>query len=167
MSTKAPLFRMTIFAPYASTELPILNRFNGGAAKRHRETKQRQIVLEAVQAHRDHPCAEQIYEDVCKVDDKISCGTVCRNLGRLTADGQICHVRVPGTDRYDSRTDMHNHLNCMQCGTAVDAPLDYRTKIDTTVAGMTGRQINRHRIIVEGLCSKCQRECEKGWLTKK
>ncbi len=62
---------------------------------------------------------------------------------------------------------MHNHLNCMQCGTAVDAPLDYRTKIDTTVAGMTGRQINRHRIIVEGLCSKCQRECEKGWLTKK
>ena len=110
---------------------------------------------------------KRIYEDVCKVDDKISCGTVCRNLGRLTADGQLCHVRVPGTDRYDSRTDMHNHLNCMQCGTAVDAPLDYRTKIDTTVAGMTGRQINRHRIIVEGLCSKCQRECEKGWLTKK
>ena len=110
---------------------------------------------------------KRIYEDVCKVDDKISCGTVCRNLGRLTADGQICHVRVPGTDRYDSRTDMHNHLNCMQCGTAVDTPLDYRTKIDTTVAGMTGRQINRHRIIVEGLCSKCQRECEKGWLTKK
>lgn len=66
---------MTIFAPYASTELPILNRFNGGAAKRHRETKQRQIVLEAVQAHRDHPCAEQIYEDVCKIDDKISRGT--------------------------------------------------------------------------------------------
>ena len=56
------------------------------------------------------------------MDDKISCGTVCRNLGRLTADGQICHVRVPGTDRYDSRTDMHNHLNCMQCGTAVDTP---------------------------------------------
>lgn len=101
------------------------------------------------------------------MDDKISCGTVCRNLGRLTADRQIRHVRVPGTDRYDSRTDMHNHLNCMQCGTAVDAPLDYRTKIDTTVAGMTGRQINRHRIIVEGLCSKGQRECEKGWLTKK
>lgn len=110
---------------------------------------------------------KRIYGDVCKVDDKISCGTVCRNLGRLTADGRICHVRVPGADRYDSRTDLHNHLNCMQCGTAVDAPLDYRTKIDTTVTGMTGRQINRQRIIVEGLCSKCQRECEKGWLTKK
>ena len=75
-----------------------MNRFNGGAAKRHRETKQRQIVLEAVQAHRDHPCAEQIYEDVCKIDDKISRGTVYRNLGCLAADKKIYHVRVPGAD---------------------------------------------------------------------
>lgn len=74
-----------------------MNRFNGGAAKRHRETKQRQIVLEAVQAHRDHPCAEQIYEDVCKIDDKISRGTVYRNLGCLAADKRytMCAFRVP------------------------------------------------------------------------
>ena len=37
---------------------------------------------------------KRICEDVCKVDDKISCGTVCRNLGRLTADGRIC--ALPG-----------------------------------------------------------------------
>lgn len=29
-----------------------------------RETKQRRLVLEAVQSRHDHPTAEQIYEDV-------------------------------------------------------------------------------------------------------
>ena len=155
MSTKAARFRMTIFAPYASTELPNLNRFNGGAAKRHRETKQRQIVLEAVQAHRDHPCAEQIYEDVCKIDDKISRGTVYRNLGCLAADKEIYHVRVPGADRYDSRTDSHYHIICMRCGTVEDVPLDYREDIDLTIAEMTGYTHLRHRVVFEGLCNKC------------
>lgn len=154
---------MTIFAPYASTELPILNRFNGGAAKRHRETKQRQIVLEAVQAHRDHPCAEQIYEDVCKIDDKISRGTVYRNLGCLAADKKIYHVRVPGADRYDSRTDSHYHIICMRCGTVEDVPLDYREDIDLTIAEMTGYVHLRHRVVFEGLCNKCLKvEAENG-----
>jgi len=43
----------------------------------------------------------------------------------------------------------------------VDAPLEYRTEIDTAIAGMTGYQIDRHRIIVEGVCPKYQKECEK------
>ncbi len=124
--------------------------------KQRRETKQRQIILEVVQAHHDHPCADQIYEDVCRIDSRISRGTVYRNLNCLSDDGKICHVRVPGADRYDSRTDLHYHLICMKCGAVVDIPMEYHESIDRMTAEKTGYRVNRHRIIVEGLCPDCQ-----------
>ena len=80
-----------------------------------RETKQRRLVLQAVRSRHDHPTAEQIYEDVHATDPKISHGTVYRNLNCLSEDGIICHVRVPGADRYDLRTDLHYHIYCVKC----------------------------------------------------
>ena len=124
--------------------------------KQRRETKQRQIILEVVQAHHDHPRADQIYEEVRQRDGRISRGTVYRNLSCLSDDGKICHVRVPGADRYDSRTDLHYHLICMGCGAVVDVPMDYQEKIDRMAAEKTGYHISRHRIVVEGLCPGCQ-----------
>ena len=53
--------------------------------KQRRETRQRRIVRNAVQTHHDHPCAEQIYEDVNAIDSRtdrhyhmicMKCGTV-------------------------------------------------------------------------------------------
>lgn len=125
------------------------------ATKQRRETKQRQIVLETVMSHHDHPCAEIIYEEVNKLDDRISRGTVYRNLNCLADDGKICHVRVPGADRYDSRTDLHYHLICMQCGKVVDVPMDYQEDIDLRTAAKTGYKVARHRLVVEGLCPDC------------
>ena len=63
--------------------------------KTRRNSKQRQLVLEAVKARCDHPTADQIYLDVRAQDDKISRGTVYRNLGLLSDEGQISQVRVP------------------------------------------------------------------------
>lgn len=105
-----------------------------------------------MQTHHDHPCAEQIYEDVNAIDSRISRGTVYRNLNCLSEDGVICHVRVPGADRYDSRTDRHYHMICMKCGTVIDVPMNYRNEIDLQIEEETGYRVSRHRIIVEGLC---------------
>ena len=126
--------------------------------KQRRETKQRQIILGVVLARHDHPRADQIYEDVCKIDSRISQGTVYRNLNFLSEDGRICHVRVPGADRYDSRTDLHYHLICMKCGAVVDIPMEYREAIDKMTAEKTGYKIDRHRIVVEGICPDCQKK---------
>lgn len=78
----------------------------------YRNTRQRKIVLEAVQEHHDHPSADQIYLEIRAKDPKISRGTVYRNLNILSEEGQITHVKVPGADRYDCRTDFHYHLIC-------------------------------------------------------
>lgn len=128
--------------------------------KQRRDTRQRQIVLEAVRARCDHPTADQIYLDVHAVDERISRGTVYRNLNCLSEDGEINHIKVPGADRYDKRTDLHYHLICTECGSVCDVPLVYDASTDALLAEKTGFAVKRHRTVFEGVCPACQKRME-------
>ena len=129
----------------------------GGSKMQYRNTRQRKIVLEAVQEHHDHPSADQIYLEIHAKDPRISRGTVYRNLNILSEEGQITHVKVPGADRYDCRTDFHYHLICTGCGAVCDAPFSYDPTPDKTIAAESGYRITRHRMIFEGVCPACQK----------
>ena len=120
-------------------------------------TKQRRLVLEAAQARHDHPTADQIYLDVRKVDERISRGTVYRNLEQLSGAGALLHVKVPGADRYDYRLDRHYHLVCTGCGAICDVPMAYQAAMDRQVMEQTGFAVARHRTIFEGLCPSCRK----------
>lgn len=124
--------------------------------KQRRETRQRQIILDAVRKNCNHPSADQIYLEVRAVDEKISRGTVFRNLNCLSDDGEINHVKVPGADRYDCRLERHYHLICTACGAVMDAPLEYKAELDQKIADTTGFSITRHRTVFEGICSRCK-----------
>lgn len=126
-----------------------------------RNSRQRKLILDAVRARCDHPTADQIYLDVRAQDDKISRGTVYRNLGVLSDSGQLTNVKVPAADRYDSRLDRHYHMFCTNCGRVFDAPLIYHEEYDTQVAAKTGFQISRHRMIFEGICPECSAATSK------
>ena len=91
-----------------------------------RETKQRQMVLQAVQARKDHPTADQIFNDVHKLDPKISHGTV------------------------------YYHMFCVKCKKVSDAPHPYKPCLDEEIARQSGYKIIRHRLIFEGVCPECQ-----------
>lgn len=123
--------------------------------KKQRNSRQRQLIFDTVMEHCDHPTADDIYLEVRAKDEKISRGTVYRNLGLLSEDGQITNVKVPAADRYDSRADRHYHLLCKGCGRVFDAPLNYHEEYDVLVAQDSGFQISRHRMIFEGLCPDC------------
>ena len=123
--------------------------------KKQRNSRQRQLIFDTVMEHCDHPTADDIYLEVRAKDEKISRGTVYRNLGLLSEDGQITNVKVPAADRYDSRADRHYHLFCTGCGRVFDAPLSYHEEYDVLVAQDTCFQISRHRMIFEGLCPDC------------
>lgn len=129
--------------------------------KERRNSKQRKMILDAVTARCDHPTADQIYLDVRAKDDKISRGTVYRNLGILAENDEITNVKVPAADRYDFRRDRHYHIFCTNCGKVFDAPLDYRAEYDEQIEKQTGFQISRHRLIFEGLCSECKDKSEE------
>lgn len=124
--------------------------------KKRRNSKQRQMILDAVMSRCDHPTADQIYLDVRDKDDKISRGTVYRNLGILSDNEELTNVKVPTADRYDSRLDRHYHILCTDCGKVFDAPLSYHEQYDEQIERETGFQISRHRMIFEGLCPDCK-----------
>lgn len=124
--------------------------------KQRRNTKQRQLVLDAVKAHNDHPSADQIYLDVRAIDSKISRGTVYRNLNLLTQSGEIRQIKLPDADRFEYRLDFHYHLLCTKCGAVCDAPLSYHTELDQEMTIKTGYSIKRHQTVFEGLCPDCQ-----------
>ena len=126
--------------------------------KQQRNTRQRQLVLEAVRAHRDHPTADQIFLNVRALDDKISRGTVYRNLSQLSEAGEINHVKVPGADRFDRKLELHYHLICADCGKVCDAPIAYCEAFDQGLAEKTGYLVHRHRTVFEGLCPECQKK---------
>ena len=129
--------------------------------KKQRHSRQRQAVLDAVTARCDHPTADQIYLDVRAKDNRISRGTVYRNLALLSKSGQITHVKVPTADRFDARLDRHYHLLCTNCGRVFDAPVPYPPEYDDQVSKETGFQISRHRMIFEGLCPECGSNIER------
>ena len=112
---------------------------------KHRNSRQRQIVYEAVMARSDHPTADQIYLDVRARDERISRGT---------------HVKVPSADRYDPRLEKHYHLFCTRCSRVFDAPIPYWETVDAQVAEETGFEITRHRMIFEGVCPACRQNPE-------
>lgn len=129
-------------------ELPIMTQT--------RNTRQRLLVLDAVQARHDHPTADDIYLDVRARDGRISRGTVYRNLGLLARTGEILQVKVPAADRFDSRLDLHYHLLCTRCGSLADVSLPYQEELDQRLSEASGYQITRHRTVFEGVCPACQ-----------
>lgn len=121
-----------------------------------RNTRQRQLVLEAVRAHDDHPTADEIYVDLRANDPRISRGTVYRNLRLLSHGGEIRTFKVPGGDRFDWRVDDHAHVVCTGCGAVCDAPAPYRRELDEICAAQTGYRGVSHHTLFEGLCPACQ-----------
>ncbi len=123
---------------------------------RHRNTHQRELILRVVRARYDHPTAEEIYNDVKRLDDKIGKATVYRNLNALADFGEINHVRIPaGIDRFDLNTELHYHIICTDCGALEDVPLAYKEEDDWFAERETGYKVKRHRGVFEGICPIC------------
>ena len=126
--------------------------------KQKRNSRQRQMILDAVSKRHDHPTADEIYLDVRAKDEKISRGTVYRNLGVLTENREISNVKLPAADRYDCRIDYHYHPLCTECNKVIDAPHIYHREFDEKAAEDTGFLIKRHRVVFEGVCPECRKK---------
>ncbi len=123
---------------------------------RQRHTKQKQLVLDEVRGRCDHPTADEIYLAVRERDDRISRGTVYRNLNQLAANGEILQIGLAPADRFDLRVDRHYHLRCKCCGKVVDAPIEYQEAYDRKLAEMTGFSVQEHHTVFEGICPECR-----------
>jgi Fur family ferric uptake transcriptional regulator len=125
-----------------------------------RVTVQRAMVLEAVQAHKGHLTAEEIFRQVQAKNAYINLSTVYRALEVLQEEGLITATDLGGGSiRYEAcGLHPHHHLICQRCG-RVDA-------MDHTLLKPLQRALrNKYRFearldhfAIFGLCGQCQEE---------
>ena len=78
-----------------------------------RQTKQKQIIYEGLQAL-NHPTATQVYAWVREHYPTVSRATVFRVLGGFATGGQALELRFAGNEvRYDYNTHKHYHARCV------------------------------------------------------
>ena len=125
-------------------------------ARHRRNTKQRQLVLDAVRSRHDHPTADEIYLSARKEDDHISRATVYRNLNLLADAGEILSIKTPGGSRFDRTIDPHAHIICASCSRVIDVPLPFDTQLNAKASEQIGWHVTSHYTIFEGLCPDCR-----------
>lgn len=125
-------------------------------AVQRRNTRQRKLVLDAVRQSYNHPTADEIYNVVRAQDDKISRGTVYRNLNLLADAGEILSIKTPGGSRFDRTIEPHAHIICTSCSRVIDVPLPFDAQLDAKASEQIGWHVTSHYTIFEGLCPDCR-----------
>lgn len=131
-------------------------------SEHRRNTKQRRVILEAVESLGCHPTAEEVYDEVRKVLPRTSMSTVYRNLAILTDRGEIRAVKGAGGEmHYDHSVHDHCHIQCSRCGRICDVdlyPVD-RNRLETeAISGFVVEEVNIHLV---GKCPDCYKQTEK------
>ena len=124
-----------------------------------RNTIQKQLIMDAVNALCIHPTADEIYEYIAEGHPTISKGTVYRNLNSMCDDGSVYRVKVPSApDRFDFTISPHYHFVCEDCKRVFDVDMDYMTELEKKVPNEMGFIINHHELIFSGVCKNCQQK---------
>ena len=124
--------------------------------KGYKATPQRIAICRFALNSRDHPTAQQVYDQVKKIHPTVSLATVYKTLEVLKSLDLIQEINLPqGQARFDSYMKPHINLICLQCGNIVD--LDETTAIEETrkVAAAAKFKPKGQRIDIFGICRKC------------
>lgn len=121
-----------------------------------RNTKQREIILKALQGNYTHPTANNVYDIVKKQNPEISISTVYRNLDILAENEQILKLFVSNekSAHFDFQTHQHYHIKCTKCGKIEDLTFS-KLNLKEEVSNRTGfKDISCH-IDFTGVCKSC------------
>ena len=122
-----------------------------------RNTKQKELVLNAVNTLMCHATADEVYLQIKEQYPAISKGTVYRNLNILAEEGKIKRIEMPNeADRFDHTTGNHYHIKCIKCGMVYDVdPCDIGSPLDL-VKDKKGFDFRDCSIVFKGICPKCK-----------
>ena len=125
--------------------------------KKPRNTKQLEVIWQAIQDDASHPTADQIYGKVRKRLPSVSLGTVYRNLQKLVADDKLQILMVGRSQRFDPLVQRHQHFICEQCGRVFDVLVDTDDEIRPAKLPHAGFKVSSHQLAFYGACKHCSR----------
>ena len=97
--------------------------------KKPRNTKQLQVVWEAIKDDNSHPTADQVYDKVRERLPNVSLGTVYRNLQKLVADEKLQVLMLGRAQHFDPLVKRHQHFICEKCGRVFDVLVDTENEL--------------------------------------
>lgn len=130
-----------------------------------RITPQREVILNYLITHHNHPDVETIYKDIADQLPNLSVATVYNTL-KMFIDNDII-IELPSTDKdgslhYDFFGVPHFHAICENCGKITDVFTDEYSAINKQVAQLTSQQtdylVTNSHLEVYGLCPECQQK---------
>lgn len=124
----------------------------------YRLTPQRVAILRILTTGNDHPTAEQVYDQVRREFPMTSLATIYKTVSMLKSEGELIELDFgDGSSRYDVvRVHSHPHLVCVRCHTILDPEEEEIEQLVGQVAERHGFKLIEDRILIYGLCPRCQ-----------
>lgn len=124
-------------------------------------TPQRLAVLAVLESRRDHPSAEQIYQEVRRQHPAISFNTVYKTLEILHQRGLVIKVNpLHEVARYDGQVHNHAHLICRSCRRIYDVEKDFPSLTLEPGDLPPGFRVENQTLTLWGLCRDCQEKLD-------
>lgn len=132
-----------------------------------RQTKQKDIIMQALYEIPGHPTAEMLYANLKKDHPNLSLATVYRNLNQFADEGIVTKLEFPSEPaRFDIHSDDHPHAICRLCGSIFDVPADTLTPVTNYIKQVISEDLDftveTLEILAQGVCSYCMSE-SKGY----
>lgn len=123
--------------------------------KHQRNTRQLEVIWDAVKDETSHPTADQVYDKVRKKIPHVSLGTVYRNLQKLVADEKLQVLMVGRSQHFDPLVERHQHFICESCDRVYDVLIDERREPKPAKLPHDGFRITSHQVAYYGTCRHC------------
>lgn len=128
-----------------------------------RNTVQKTIVLDALNALANHPTADAVYDYVHATHPSISKATVYRVLSKMSDESQVLRVRINnGADHFDHQVFPHYHVRCTRCGRVDDVDIPLLPELEEQAAQASSYLISDCSLQFDGVCPACQAILENG-----
>ncbi len=121
-------------------------------------TPQRLAILAVLESRRDHPSAEQIYQEVRRQLPMVSFNTVYKTLEVFCQKGLALKVNpLHEMARYDGDTREHAHFICRGCHRIIDVAWHPAPLPPLPPGELQGLTIEHQYLLLWGLCPRCQK----------
>ena len=120
-------------------------------------TTQRLAICNFILSRKDHPTAEQLYQELRNEYPTISLGTIYKTLHLLQELGLIQELGFnEGSVRYDPDMELHVNMVCSKCGKISDYKAENVKKFWSAIISDLGFKPKGQRIDIYYECHDCK-----------